>query len=242
MYWLFISTWQIDVKLFANNFLCLSTFNGWFLVGSPCPWSFVTVEKPHTTLENHWSMIDWFIVTGLWRLEDAFPNPLGFSVYLQTAWSELSKPQWSQELRHKIQKLYFNCVIIPFLQLVLMLNSMAMHLPCNTELLSSLKTPRFSPLPWSGHLLWDLVPRNKILHPATFSGVQQRCAHDMLLTVLQPYNPHLFQCHVDFGSLPQSLLCSPLPYYSIGKAWAKKGKCSEMGSWTTHNPSVRIVF
>lgn len=51
----FISTWQIDLETFANNFLLLFTFNGWFLVGSQCPQSFVTAlsEKQLTAVENH---------------------------------------------------------------------------------------------------------------------------------------------------------------------------------------------
>lgn len=50
----FISTWLIDLNILANNFLLPFAFNGWFLVCSQCPQSFVTVllEKQQTTVEK----------------------------------------------------------------------------------------------------------------------------------------------------------------------------------------------
>lgn len=49
-----MSTCQIDLKIFANNFLF--TFSGWFLVGSQCLQSFVTVLLEKQKLQ--WKIID----------------------------------------------------------------------------------------------------------------------------------------------------------------------------------------
>lgn len=79
-------------------------------------------------------MIKWFTIektlsiTALWRLDDAFTHLLGLSVYLQREWSELNKVKWPQVFSHKTTKLHFNCTILPFLQMLLVINSVAMNL------------------------------------------------------------------------------------------------------------------
>lgn len=44
---------------------------------------------------------------------------------------------------------------------------------------------------------------------ANFVGVQEKSTHDVFPTEQQPLNTDLFQCHIDFGSLSQSLCCPP---------------------------------
>ena len=79
-------------------------------------------------------MIKWFTIdktlniTVLWRPEDAFTHLLGLSVYLRREWSELNKVKWPQVLSHKTTKLHFNCTVLPFLQMLMVINSMAMNL------------------------------------------------------------------------------------------------------------------